>query len=467
VISSFNPINDEIVDFLMSKNGETAEYDFKYLINLKKNSDFVKIVEDIFAMSNYGGGYILFGFKERDDVAGYEPLGLPEGFSVDRADVQRKFNSFSNEPLELHYKEFTRIIETETIDELRRFSILYVPPSPVELYPIKDGTYVDERGKTKTLFRDKDILIRRGDITDRATPTERTWIKNRVKNQSFQIGILSGDADEINENIYSNIFEVTHIPKNIYECCLYDRNRLYEFRNIARLNNVAFISQGDFVYSFENLNVTYFDDYFYKTTHITHKTSDFFDNKDNEILFKWLLNSEIGLYLLNKNFRYDKKYKNTYFFLKLSNSNERKVSWQSRYRKATRFVVRYSFEPKLEQYVYRHDASEFRFVDIGEKYYLVVKPRIILSYDGFNSTHDSRQGPIITRLLHDEYNDKYLNNVLFWISQFEQEKDDIMLNNRIKISSIPVILDFNKGIRYDRPKKEFKDRIEEMYLVSD
>ncbi len=51
---SFDPLNDKIIDFLISKNSETAEYDFKYLVNLLKNSDFVKIVEDIFAMSNYG-----------------------------------------------------------------------------------------------------------------------------------------------------------------------------------------------------------------------------------------------------------------------------------------------------------------------------------------------------------------------------------------------------------------------------
>ena len=70
-------------------------------------------------------------------------------------------------------------------------------------------------------------------------------------------------------------------------------------------------------------------------------------------------------------------------------------------------------------------------------------------------------------MLHDEYNDKYLYNILFWISRFKSDEDSIILNNRLKISSIPIILEFNKGIRYDRPKREFTNRIEEMYFVSE
>ena len=44
MIVSTNPITDSMIDFLISKTSETAEYDFKYLVDLKKNADFVKIV---------------------------------------------------------------------------------------------------------------------------------------------------------------------------------------------------------------------------------------------------------------------------------------------------------------------------------------------------------------------------------------------------------------------------------------
>ncbi|MCW4049129.1 MAG: hypothetical protein NWE89_05265 [Candidatus Bathyarchaeota archaeon] len=467
MLNSVDPLNNTIIDFLMSKSNETAEYDFKYLVNLRKSGDFVKIAEDIFAMSNYGGGFLLFGFKEREGHAGYDPLGLPDSYSIDGAAIQRKFNSYSNEPITLYYKEYTRSIRTDDSEELRRFAILYVPPGQVELYPIKEGNYRDQQGRKKTVFRDKDILIRRGSVTDRATPSERSWITKRLLDEEFQIGLLSGDPDTVNEHIYSNIFELRRLPNFVYECCLNQRENLRKFRWSARVENIAFVNRGDFIYSFENLNVDSLNEFFYTTTHNKISTKEFLEDNDNEILFKWLLNSEISLYLLNEGFRYDSKYGNTYFFPKTPDSNERKVSWQSRYRKSTRFVVRYYYEQNLNSYLYRHDAAELRFTNIGESYYLTIKPRIILSYNGMNAVHDSKQGPIITRLLHDEYNDKYLNNVLFWISQFKGDDESITLNDRLNISRIPKILEFNKGIRYDRPKTEFNDRIEEMYMLGE
>jgi hypothetical protein len=94
-------------------------------------------------------------------------------------------------------------------------------------------------------------------------------------------------------------------------------------------------------------------------------------------------------------------------------------------------------------------------------------PTIILSEDGFNAVHDAKQGPIITHLLHDEYNNIYLLNILFWISRLKLEDNYIFLNNRIKIYAIPLITNINVGIRFDRLNTEFKDRVDELYAVEE
>ena len=235
---ALDPLNEIMINFLMSKTKETAEYDFKYLVNLKKYSDFVKIVEDIFAMSNYGGGYILFGFKERDKRSGYDPVGLPDSYTIDDADIQRNFNSYSNEPIELFYKEFYKDINFDSNIVKKRFAILYVPPSRVVLYPRKDGVITDKKGRSKFVFRDKDILIRRGSVSDRASPTEIDWIKNRIKKEDYKISLISGEPDEINENLYSNIFKVTNTPTKMFECCASDE-KLYELRRLTRENNIS------------------------------------------------------------------------------------------------------------------------------------------------------------------------------------------------------------------------------------
>jgi predicted HTH transcriptional regulator len=71
-----DPMDEIVINFILSQKRETAELDFKLTLNIRKNSDFAKIAKDIFAMSNYGGGYILFGFKETK-TGTFEPVGLP------------------------------------------------------------------------------------------------------------------------------------------------------------------------------------------------------------------------------------------------------------------------------------------------------------------------------------------------------------------------------------------------------
>lgn len=59
-----NPLDDIAIDFILAQKRETAELDFNLTLDTRKGSDFAKIANDIFAMSNYGGGYVLFGFEE-------------------------------------------------------------------------------------------------------------------------------------------------------------------------------------------------------------------------------------------------------------------------------------------------------------------------------------------------------------------------------------------------------------------
>ena len=456
------PLDDFVIDFLMSKTSETAELDFKYTVDLRKNSEFVKIVEDIFAMANYGGGYILFGFKQRR-TGSFDKIGLQDKFHVDQADIQRKFNSYSNEPLELHYMEFQRMVNVNGVDELKKFAILYIPPSKTILYPIKVGTTI-KKGKNVIIFRDKDILIRRGSITDRATPSEIEYIKKRINNEEFKIGLLSGEPDLIKENIYSNFFEVIKIPRTIYEFFLLP-GRFNRFKELTFKDNIAFTNQGDFIFTFCNVSEKKYMNLYYDESFIKHDTNEFIKSDDNIYYLKRLLNNEIHLFFMKNNFRYDWKYRSTYFYP--TKNGDRRVRWKGRYKTSTRLVVKKRYEEKLKMELYRHDSATIKMTNINNAFYLFIIPRLILSEDGINVIHDVKQGSVITSLVHDEYNDKYLNNVLFWISRLQKNTDNIKLNNRIIISQTPLIIDLDLGIRFDRPNTEFKDRIHELYSVED
>ena len=102
-------------------------------------------------MSNYGGGYLIIGFKETESGS-FEPAGLPETFHIDQAQLQEKFNSFSNCPISIGYREI--------IAKNCKYSVRNVPPSPIVLKPIKYGKSTSSEGKVKTVFATDEILLR-------------------------------------------------------------------------------------------------------------------------------------------------------------------------------------------------------------------------------------------------------------------------------------------------------------------
>ena len=59
------PLGDTMLDFLIERDHEEPFIDFKEKMSISKKSPFSKIAKDIFAFSNYGGGFIILGFKKR------------------------------------------------------------------------------------------------------------------------------------------------------------------------------------------------------------------------------------------------------------------------------------------------------------------------------------------------------------------------------------------------------------------
>jgi len=140
-----DPTGDLILDYLIDWDNEEPYLDFKTIISIS-TTDFPEIAKDVFAFSNFGGGYFLIGFKQRAEKITpsmtdierrrFIPIGLPADFAIEPANLQTKFNAYTSEQLALEYREFTREFE----EELRRFAVIYVPPSTTVLNRSKMGT---------------------------------------------------------------------------------------------------------------------------------------------------------------------------------------------------------------------------------------------------------------------------------------------------------------------------------------
>lgn len=449
-----NPLDDIVAEFILSQRRETAELDFKLTFDTRKDSDFAKIVKDIFAMSNYGGGYLVFGFKETK-TGTFDPIGLPPSFHVDQAQLQEKFNSYSNDPLAIGYRE----IEKEVNGEIRKFAVIYVPPSTMLLKPTKYGIYTDGTGKVRKAFSKDEILFRRGTQCVHASQNEIRFIERRVKETEYKIGLLKGKPDRIKENLYSNCFEVIKLPSDIFEAEL-PKNIKFAF---FETKDTPFIRHTkEKIYSFCDVGEEPFGKYIRNGSSRKHKLSYFLESQDRKILLTWLLNREIRHVALKKGLRYDWRNKKVYFYP--TDKPERYESWEGRFKKSRRLVAKKLYIEQLNRSLFVHSAASISFSLIGTKFYLKILPRIILTHDGYAAIQSFREGIVKTRLSYNQYNDAYLNLVLFWISRFKSpDRKKIDFNGRILVSPEPVTVALNIGIRSDRPSEEFSRRKDELY----
>ena len=119
------PLGADMIDFLMSQKNELPFLDVKWKMDIGKNSDFPKIVKDVFAFTNYGGSFNVFGVKQNDrndkKIKGrFVFEGLPDDFEIDQATIQEKINAYMESPVVIDYVEFYREIN----NELKKFVIM-------------------------------------------------------------------------------------------------------------------------------------------------------------------------------------------------------------------------------------------------------------------------------------------------------------------------------------------------------
>lgn len=454
VESTPDPLDDIVTDFTLSQKRETAELDFKLTLDTSKDSNFAEIAKDIFAMSNYGGGYLVFGFAETK-TGNFEPVGLPPNFHVDQAELQEKFNSYSNEPLTIDYKE----IEKEVNGKTRKFALIYAPPSPTVLKPIKYGVYTNGE-KVRKAFSKDEVLIRRGTQSIHASQKEIEFIQKRAHDTEYKISLLKGRPDRVKEVLYGNFFEAMELPDEVFEAEL-PRNIRFAFLEIK---DTPFIRLGlsDKVYSFCDFSKEPFGKYIKGDSPCKHELSYFLETPDRRILLIWLLNREIGHEALRKGLRYDRYDKKVYFYP--TDEFERYESWEGRFRKSTRLVAKKLYIKQQNTSLFVHSAASISFSLMGNRFYLRILPKIILTHNGYDTIQSFREGTIKTRLSYNQYNDAYLNLILFWASRFKSlDREKINFGGRILVSPQPITVALDIGIRSDRTSEEFSRSKDELY----
>lgn len=447
------PLSEYVIDFLFNLNKECAYLDYKWFLDFStKSDDFIKTIKHFLAFANHGGGWLLLGWKQNEQNKAI-PEGLPETYYADQSIIQEKINSYIDQPMEVHYKEFEKYVDSCK----RRYAIIFIPPSTCKLVPNKDGIIRYQDGKERIVFRKGDLFFRRGSQSIIPSSSEMSLIEERICKEDYRLSVLSGEPDDITETLYSNLFPLVKYPKWVYLAKKkdYDSSLIHKLLKQEKIFPYWIPKYREYennIVIFENLEEPT-NSYRKLVDTSTIKKESFLEwliDTDKKRVVVSLLNKEMIHYCINHGLYYFKN-KNKFFY-PCEDSTVRYETWISKSgRKSTRQVANKAYASQLNQSVYYHHCFDGSFIEIDDTDFCYqIVPSFLLTTDGKKPISSFEAGTFITRLAYSQYNDKYLNNILFWRYKLS-EGESIVINDYIEISPDPLTVKLNKGIMTDLP----------------
>ncbi|MCI4331140.1 MAG: ATP-binding protein [Thermoplasmata archaeon] len=435
-----DPFGEAILSYLCSRSYESSELDFKETLETAKGSNFAKVARHFFGMTNYGGGFLLVGFREKP-TGGFLPVGLPENFHIDQAELQGKFNAFASVPLPIGYRELERTLEGIT----RRFAVVYVPPGPEPITPLSDGRYHNAKGRERIAFVRGEVLIRRGTSTMKANPSEVAWIRQRAKDTAYQLSLLSGAPDGIDEILSSNIFPAIRLPARVFRCLI---NLGGNHVPNHGLNSCLVVGRA--LQSFEDPSRTSLHQYIEAGSLRSDPLSEW--QEDPELSRRLMQLYESALVLkgtrLGMGFDWARR---RFFYPLAANDSRREEEWEGITKRASRQVAVRRYLGSLKREVVIHSSVRTEFHLTGGKIHLQLEPGFLLSEDGRHPLHGQKQGNVLIGLESwlSSHNGGYLRNVLFWSSRLLDPDRVIRLGPELEFSGKPAEARVRVGIRED------------------
>ena len=453
-----DPCNRRMFDFLMSKTSETRHLDFKAKIDIYKKSPCIKkMMKDVYAFCNSGGGYMLTGIRENDrkdkSIKGtLIKTGLDD--RIDSATLQEKINSNLDEGIEINYQEYPQTFDGEE----RWFGLLYFPPS-TKIMVSKNGVrYRDEDGSWATAVEKGITYIRRGTQSVPAEEYEKELIKERVKDLTYRLSILSGKPDYVTEKLYTNFFKIKKMPDTVYcadtncESHTDINGMLTEFR----LGLTYRLFKGQVVTLVNTSNEKYAPILNHDNVR-KDPVQDWLGDKDRKNIIISLLHRELLQCGRKSGMLYDARSRRMYY--PIEGSDKRTVDWKPRHvSRQSRQVVKRIYNKQA----YFHRAVRASIIDINADLYLMLNTTAVITDDGRNGIQRGPDvGPLITKELHRSYNNTELNLVLFWAYKLVTETDYIDKLG-LRISDEPVQITVPVGISDDTPPTDFKQLMVEL-----
>lgn len=212
-------------------DGEGSNQDYKLTFDMTDAESKLKLVKDIVAISNAGGGQIVFG---RDEVttSGIDPLLAKALDSARLADIVQK------------YTKPARINLAHEIHQLDSDSVLLTIRIEAAEYPLvmaEDGNFAHQpSGKTRPAFAKGEIWTRHSSKNERVTYDDmRAWIEKAKKEERGAILNRINKVIDIPEGADIQIVHPSSVP------ALDTPQRMLEYAAKRRASKPSYVLPAD------------------------------------------------------------------------------------------------------------------------------------------------------------------------------------------------------------------------------
>lgn len=477
-------LTDELCDELIHKGMESPELDYKGTFD-QSTGAWMEIAKDIYAMSNYGGGYIVIGVED----ATFKPVGIDPSFHLDTQVWADKVAAWVTGNIQLSYKEYQTMIEGEH----KKFLIIQIEGSiGAFVIPKTDGTYRTIKGY-KTAFRQGIIYTRRVNSSVAADANEQAGLFWALLKRTSSVNggtsiplevlnVLTNKAkpDSYEETLWSNLFPVVELPDYIYAgISKFSRaeevyNHIREKRVDGQINDriPAFYMTDGKIYTFSEL-----DENNPLSICITGQEKINVGNWLNDAVNRQklisLLNFNLKDICARKGFWYDKRRER--FFMKDLKETIPEITWKPYKKQASRQLIYRRFDSDRKTLIYcEHFGGILKFLALGSGLYLLIEPTRVITKDGIEPLDWKRNVVISTKNSFDYHNNNYLYDAKLWLQLLAGSRNEIRLgggSNKIILSIQPLNSKLPVGIRDDQHTDEgFLDELKSEpmeYVIED
>lgn len=268
----------------------------------------------------------------------------------------------------------------------------------------------------------------------------------------------SSDPDNIQEEIYGNLFPVKNLPSRIYRAPtkFQERNQVFDYFGPDSLVP-PFILKKSCLFAFANLSADshpfkgVVEDYGIQA----EPTAEWFQDQNRSRLLVELLNDCIRVHRLSLGLYFDKK--GSFYYPKGVLASE-KINWKAHQRTAVRHLIKERKNQQGQTICFVHRAINLRFVLIGTNAFLRIETGRVFSTDGKRLIQGPRKAALSTRCLSRQRNLAELDDIRFWAWLLSEDGQNIKMELGglyLEISTRPFSTTIRGGIFGD--SKEFPE----------